>query len=338
MRFRFRLMPAVLLFFVALISGAQQQPRPWPAARFHPAMVSDSDRPVLVLFGGLELNGNILGDTWEWNGAAWRQAAAAGPSLRFGHAMTYDSARKVTVLFGGEDANGVHGDTWEWNGREWKQASKSGPAPRGGAQLAYDSRRRRVVLFGGSDFPKGRNFGDTWEWDGRRWTERKVKGPAARFYHCMAYDAAMKAVVLFGGNTAEGKLTPQAWEAGRRGDTWLFDGKAWRAIEQPGPPARDHHGMSYDPARARIVLFGGFNGAYLNDTWEWDGSRWNRAADGGPPPRGGKPAMAYSATEKGVVLFGGGVGGGTDRKPRTYDDLWVWNGASWKEIGPGEKP
>jgi hypothetical protein len=34
--------------------------------------------------------------------------------------------------------------------------------------------------------------------------------------------------------------------------------------------------MSYDPARQRIVLYGGFasDSRDLDDTWEWDGNRW----------------------------------------------------------------
>jgi hypothetical protein len=39
--------------------------------------------------------------------------------------------------------------------------------------------------------------------------------------------------------------------------------------------------MAYDPARARTVLFGGYDGQRnFNDTWEFDGSAW-RLADRG---------------------------------------------------------
>jgi hypothetical protein len=32
-----------------------------------------------VLFGGIDDNGDLIGDTWEWDGANWTQVADAGP-------------------------------------------------------------------------------------------------------------------------------------------------------------------------------------------------------------------------------------------------------------------
>jgi hypothetical protein len=39
--------------------------------------------------------------------------------------------------------------------------------------------------------------------------------------------------------------------------------------------------MAYDPARSRIVVFGGYDGRNnLNDTWEFDGASWSRVEAG----------------------------------------------------------
>ena len=48
---------------------------------------------------------SFLGDTWEWDGNDWVEAAPAeSPAARGYHAMAYDGARARAVLFGGLDA------------------------------------------------------------------------------------------------------------------------------------------------------------------------------------------------------------------------------------------
>jgi hypothetical protein len=75
-------------------------------ARGEHAMVYDSARQRLVLFGG---GGNNIDydDTWEWDGTSWIQCySTVTPSARSVHAMAYDSARQRTILFGGKDLGG----------------------------------------------------------------------------------------------------------------------------------------------------------------------------------------------------------------------------------------
>jgi hypothetical protein len=77
-------------------------------------MAFDSDRAVIVLFGGaLDGMGASSGDTWEWNGIAWTQRAVSGPEPRLLHAMVYDPVHAATVLFGGSAPSGPSRETWE---------------------------------------------------------------------------------------------------------------------------------------------------------------------------------------------------------------------------------
>lgn len=80
------------------------------------------------------------------------------------------------------------------------------------------------------------------------------------------------------------------------------------------------------------MLFGGFDGNYLSDTWEWDGKTWKQVASLGPPARGGKPGMAYDGALRKVLLFGGGIGGGTAAKPQAFNDSWAWDGKEWANV------
>jgi hypothetical protein len=53
------------------------------------------------------------------------------------------------------------------------------------------------------------------------------------------------------------------------GDTWSWDGKHWRQIQDIGPGPRGSAAMAYDSDRSRSVLFGGFGqSGFLGDTWE----------------------------------------------------------------------
>lgn len=196
----------------------------------------------------------------------------------------------------------------------WQQMATAEAAPdlaRFGHSLAFDEARGTALMFGGTtDGSSGRN--DTWAWDGKAWQQLSPPSqPPARAFHAMTYDAARRNVVLFGGISDGGKTL--------LGDTWLWDGNTWRAVEStPRPPARSKHAMAFDSERNRVVLYGGEG---HKDTWEWDGDHW---ADVSPkktyPGKLTAPAMAFSRSERRVVLFGGDGRSGV---------AWLWNGSAW---------
>jgi cysteine-rich repeat protein len=98
------------------------------------------------------------------------------------------------------------------------------------------------------------------------------------------------------------------------------------------PPLRRTAGMAYDAARQRVVMFGGFNGAFLNDTWEWDGAAWTqmfpRTVPGGRAGHG----LAYDAARHRVVMFGGqNTAGG-------IAETWEWDGTNWALMSPTGTP
>jgi hypothetical protein len=172
----------------------------------------------MVMFGGRDAAGP-LGDTWEWDGLTWTNAAAAvSPSPRWESSIAYDAARGNVVLFGGGDNSTSLGDTWTWDGLTWTQrVPVVSPAPRHGAAMTYDDARQRVVLFGGADYANN-YFADTWEWDGQAWSlVVQATPPQARWSPAMAWDSARGIVVLHGGIDGRGSSDPSAWLQ----DTWI---------------------------------------------------------------------------------------------------------------------
>jgi hypothetical protein len=254
-------------------------------------------------------------------------APAPALTVRNAHAMAYDSKRGRVVLFGGADEKGVRGDLWEWDGSAWRLLAADGPSPRTFPALAYDRARERLVLFGGNrvlfgtaDDGDDTFLNDTWEWDGGAWHCLPGAMPPARAEASVAYDAARHRVVLFGGyRKAHGELV-------RLGDTWEWDGSAWKALDVSGPSARSGAAIAYDPRRRRVVLFGG-NDANA-ETWEWVGTGW-RVLDA-PTPGRFNCAMAYDASRRRVIRFGGVSQGVREA------ETWELDGTRWQRVaGPG---
>jgi hypothetical protein len=186
-----------------------------PPARAEAAIGYDVHRARVVLFGGYQRSDTDtirLGDTWEWDGAAWTQAATSGPSPRNGAALAYDGQRQRLVLFGG---SGRASDTWEWDGVAWLPR-EAGVAPgRYNAAMTYMPPMQSLLRFGG--WTGTERVGDTWLLDVTGWRELPVPGPAARNHSVLTYDARRGRAVLFGGHDGEQVF----------GDLWEWDGRRW---------------------------------------------------------------------------------------------------------------
>lgn len=226
------------------------------ATRYLHAVVYDRARGRMLLFGGRD-SAAVLGDTQVLQGDTWVPVAVPGPPARRSHAMVYDSARSRVLLFGGNGSdNRPLGDTWEWTGEAWRQLNTPGPPARFMHAMAYDSREDRVVLFGGLTLVGTRvaTLDDTWEFDGARWERIEAPGPGPRQEAGAAYDEQRGMVVLFGGGTPR---TTTGNYATPDNELWSYRRGHWtRHPETPVDPRRGH-GITYDSARAAVLIFGG---------------------------------------------------------------------------------
>jgi hypothetical protein len=201
------------------------KPEPSPAPRWHFAMVTDRHSQTVVLFGGVDTNTQppvVFGDTWLWDGAAWRHAADNGPTPRFAHAMAYDPNRSRIVLFGGRTADGQPlNDTWEWDGNSWTELrTVHAPGHRLLHAMAFDEHGDRLILIGGWDAREGgaRYLPDAWQLKNGDWTKLETAGPPPMRAHFMVDDLRAREVLLFGGYDDNMVY----------GGTWVWNGTAWR--------------------------------------------------------------------------------------------------------------
>ena len=234
----------------------------------------DSRHGRMLSFGGYDGRGS-RGELRGLGATAWEELGRHPEVVAAEPGFVYDGGANRLVLFGGSAGRGqAKGDTWILTGGSWRKLAGQSPPARQGQVMVYDEKRNRTVLFGGmGSGPPGQRpplLGDLWELDGERWIQREVAGgPGARSEVGAAYDSKRGRVILFGG----------AGETGFFGDTWSYDGSAWRKLADTGPEPRGMGYLAYDRARDRVVLFGGRKGwpdGDLNDTWEWDGQTWRR--------------------------------------------------------------
>jgi hypothetical protein len=287
-----------------------------PTRRGAPGVAYDSARNRLIVFGGVLTNPNFvyLGDTWEWDGTVWAQAAASGPPPRSSPNLVYDTARARTVLFGGyTDATGWLQDTWEWDGGVWSLMANYGPG-RNAGPMAYDSARNHAILYDGSAAGADPSI---WEWNGAHWLARPTSGGPRGGIFWMIFDPGRSRMICSQYPPASGGL-PGMWELDTAAATWDFRVPGASPI---GPAA-------FDVSRSRGV-------ALWNDrVWEY-----NSAGTGVAPYITGQPvggsyplgavvelsvqalgtSLHYQWRRGGVVLVDGGSISGATSDTLTID-------------------
>jgi hypothetical protein len=285
-----------------------------PSARFGHAMAYDSFRGITILFGGLDTNQVVLGDTWQFDNHGWKQLQPAhAPPARFRHTLSYDASRGRIVLFAGRDLNYTLGDLWEWNGADWTPIAMgtNAPAPRHWHGMAFDSLRGVHVLFGG--LSGSQEYADTWEYNGnaQSWTLRANTGPSARREVALAYNATWNQMVLFGGYTSAGVNLPDHYLS----DTWLWDGQSgvW-SQQNPAtvPQGRALYNVAYDSVRSVILMqngeiaFDASTTATVRESWEWNGVDWSDQSGsyGFCCPRR-EAGLVYELAHQRMIMFGG---------------------------------
>ncbi|MFN0252250.1 MAG: kelch repeat-containing protein [Kofleriaceae bacterium] len=285
----------------------------------------DDARGTLVIFGGLDENGDRRGETLEFDGAtrALRvRTPQISPTPRHGAAMAYDAERNHVVLFGGSGLAGPVADTWTWDGEQWHvMQPATSPSPRLQASITYDSRRNRVLLFGG----RGANgvLADLWAWDGTTWIELTESSivPPPRERAMFAYDPVHDRVVLFGG-IASGIAQP---------DMWLFDGTTWETLTPPGiPSARLGGTLTFDAVRGGLVMIGG---SVPSPALLWDGNQWTAIGVSNTVMAGREYHIAFFDPQIGATV--GGLG---SIAAVLQPDLHRLDGDAWSVLAQTEGP
>ncbi|MFQ5456480.1 MAG: Kelch repeat-containing protein, partial [Nitrospirota bacterium] len=258
-------------------TGKWSSPNPSnpPPHRSSHSMVYDSENEVIVLFGGIDANGE-LNDTWIYDiiSNQWiKKLPSLSPPARSDAAIAYDPVNGIVILFGGQKAGISLADTWIYNAsaNTWTDMNPvNAPSARELLSMGYDLVNQRVVLFGGDGgCLAGGLCNDTWEYDfaQNQWTERIADGdlisPQARVSHSLSYIGGGK-LLLFGGRPNGGLPLDNIWTYDYAANLWIQE------IVAPSPSARIGHEIVYIGGN-KVLLFGGNTGSIdLNDTWIYE--------------------------------------------------------------------
>ncbi|HZY93198.1 MAG TPA: PKD domain-containing protein [Thermoplasmata archaeon] len=279
-----------------------------PTTRQAFAMDYDPLLGEVVLFGGNDVNGNALSDTWEFSGGSWTQiTTSSSPSARWGDALVYDPAEKGLVLFGGRDQSlNYFNDTWLYNASGWTNITPAGPSPSArnvNGRMSYDAGDGYLLLEGGGHINVP-NFNDTWKFANGKWTNLSstVTGPAPTVGGQTAYDAADGYVLSYGGSgNCAGPDVTYTYHAG-----------VWKDITSTaGTPTAQAGvgGMAYDPIERGVLITGGYDNycSVTNQTWIFRAGFWTDYTNDSAanPPGRWDGRMAFDALLGGDLLWGG---------------------------------
>ena len=209
------------------------------------------------------------------------------------------------------------------------------PGPRTGGLMAYDEARRHVVMFGGRGTPGTAEAypNDLWAWDGKVWRELvpadSVRPPGRDVPH-LAYDAARRRVVMFGGRRESADESVRLLS-----DVWEWDGTRWIEVRNAGAEPLLHAVAAYDPARKRVVAYGGITNAGMSRALrDWDGKTWTTRDANGPLT---SIAGTISTTPRGeIIVVGLTPTADSDPVPPPAARTHVWLADAWRgaEVGP----
>ncbi len=299
-----------------------------PAPRMGHTLVMDPPRQRVLAFGGYGYSLPWY-DLWALGTPpprTWAPLYVPGtiPAGRLQAAMARDPVSGRFVLFGGKSLGNYFGDVWaldtQGNLATWtKLVSASGPGPRETVALT-DSVRDRILIYGGLGSEAW--YDELWSLqlagDHAVWSQLPVEGerPGARVGYTVVLDPRWDRLVLYGGHHSV-----------YLSDVWILPLSEWPyrwtrvyPAAGTGPGPRYGHVAGYDPEHERMIVFGGYNGAFLADAWVLDLSgepRWEPVHVTGPSPAPRDFAAAVWDAPRGrMLVYGGNTDGGA------FGDAW----------------
>lgn len=310
-------------------------------ARSNHSMIWDAQDDQLLVFGGIDPQGNLLNDLWSYSPASNRwtnltpsnptssasDCSGNSPAPRMNAAMVWDDVDHEALLFGGEGNNGSFlNDLWAYAQGSWTVLScaVNGPVGRGGAGVAWTG-SQMLVLDG---LTSSGALSDFWAYtpgSGGGWTRLAASTPlGARIYPAMAWDSQDKQLYVFGGLRASQQL----------GDFYVYHpGGAWSAVvssNKTAPLARQQALCTWDSHDGVFLLMGGWqtdNSTTFSAMWAysprqnawWQITSLQSSSSTSVIPSRLASVMVWDSTDNRAYVYAGA--GGPNKT--SFSDLWT---------------
>ncbi len=276
-----------LLFFIIYSSPLFAQTGHWtqlypsksPPARYSFGMSSLGENKVL-LFGGQDSTGKLLGDTWiyDLNMNSWTQINTPNhPSPRSEFALTCLNEKKV-LLFGGSYAEDIYihaiGDTWifDIDSLNWYEMNPANsPSIRFQSAISNHS-LNKAILYGGLDNHLNSQH-DSWlyDLDSNQWILLPIFGFTSQRPEIQKIDDSL--MIEFGGaeSSANDVNKTYIYYPGLK--------NTWKELKINNPPPVMHGHSMGQIGKNKVILFGGTSiNDLLNDTWifNYSATTWKK--------------------------------------------------------------
>jgi N-acetylneuraminic acid mutarotase len=300
-----------------------------PSGRQFTGLTFDSDRDVLVLFGGQLFGGEDNDDlvanfeTWEFNLASgqWSEVVADEPPVAKPN-LVYDPAAKKVFMIGVTNDPSVQPLMYSYDtaAKTWTKLTPPKLPTCTNEAHVFRQNNGRLVLFGGFCQTGTSSSEEVFEYDGATWNKLTVGFAQRGIGQATTWDPDKERAVIFGGAVISQPAIITSF-------TNVYEDLLFRAVPetQSQPPARSLMAFDLDPRRDRLVMFGGlteFTGEFVHDFWAFQNGRWFAGTNSITAPAGGcdNPLSALDTDRNKLVILCQG------------SDVWEFDGTTWKEF------
>jgi hypothetical protein len=230
---------------------------------------------VVMVYGGRLGPGQLVDDTWAWDGKTWTEldAGTGSPPPDEGGVMAWDERLATMVLVvPGPSVATPQPETWIWTGTHWsRQPSGDFPPNISLGPIAFDPVSNSLLGVGFRYETATSSSVVMLLWDGTVWRELSTSHTPPSIVAGLALDPMSDRLLLVWDPAELQSSNEQVWMW--TGSDWQSRGLFSGAL-QPG-------GVVTDAESGRVLLLGIAVQAAQGlpqpvHVWEWEGSAWTR--------------------------------------------------------------
>ena len=244
-----------------------------PPGRFDAAVAYNPVMHVVMIYGGRLGPGQLVDDTWAWDGKTWREldSGTGNPAPDEGGVMAWDERLATMVLVvPGPSVESPQAETWIWTGTHWSlQPSGYFPPSTALGPIAFDPVSNSLLGVGFRYETTTSSSVVMLRWDGTVWRELSTSHTPPSIVAGLALDPMSDRLFLV--------CDPAELQSSSE-DVWMWTGSDWQfrgtfsGALQPG-------GVVSDAESGRVLMFGNAVQAAQGlpqpvHVWEWEGSAW----------------------------------------------------------------
>ena len=257
-----------------------------PPGRFDAPAAYDPATGQVLIFGRRLSDGELVNDTWAWDGSAWTEldngtggGGGGPPGGAEGGAMAWDVTLGAMVLaLPAITPGGPSGQTWSWTGARWTRLTGSDfPVGVQPVAAAFDPATSSLLAVGSqaSGALGGVLRFVTLEWRGASWTLVPTSTRLDSFAGLAREPISGRLMVAAQNGFPTVPTTSTAW-------SWT--GTDWTLLRGTSGPPWPQAEVT-DQNRGRLLLFATLVAASQNvpqsvHVWAWQGMNWHRLDTG----------------------------------------------------------